>query len=178
MLFAQDEPEINYSRDRGEPVIELHFDHGVRVLGQKDETPYLRIFGDGYVVVHYPVYRKNAGTYSYNLDDEQLRDLLTRMSAQGVMEFDVAANERQRQSIRRANSSGVVTHVSDDTLTRLTITLDQYGRQSQFQKIVVWYGLENDAQTYRDMTELTQLRDAVVLLTQIAESSQRTRVPE
>ena len=53
-------------------VMQLTQDVGV----EGDDTPLLRIYGDGRVLVHFPVYMRRAGDYGLRLDSTELDGLL------------------------------------------------------------------------------------------------------
>ncbi len=75
--------QLQPSRAPGEPLLELSYRGGI--IAHPDPTPFVRVYPDGRVLVHYPAYMKRAGDYSMQLNDEQLRELLASFSNEGVL---------------------------------------------------------------------------------------------
>ena len=96
------------------------------LLANPDRTPRIRVYGDGEVLVHYPVYMKRAGDYRMYLNPGEVRRLLLTVS--GVIGFDakLAAQARREERLARFNATGIVTERSDEVLERIELKLDGF----------------------------------------------------
>jgi len=161
------------------PVIEMDRDIGLRVQGST--TPFLRIFADGTVLIHYPVFRKNAGDYELRISEQEVADLLASLSEKGVLSFDEqsvkqekALQERILQESRAQNGQPVLFERSDETLTIIKITLDSYQAADssqpvlEFQKRTAWSGIAWDAKQYPGLKAVQDLAMAVDVLDALA----------
>ena len=83
-----------------EPVI--HYQQNIHMLANIDDRPSLTVYGDGRVLVHFPVYMKRAGDYEMQLDETELVSLLQSLSANGVIDFD---EKKVKDNIRRTKNS-------------------------------------------------------------------------
>ena len=55
------------------------------------KVPRVRVYDDGLVLVHYPVYMKRAGEYKLTLTPEELRNLVKLVENEGFFQFDEQA---------------------------------------------------------------------------------------
>jgi hypothetical protein len=84
---AAAEPRFSFSRAAAAaPVLELGYSGGM--IANRDPTPFVRVFGDGRVVVHYPRYMKKAGDYTTTLSQEELEDLLRPFAEGRLLTLD------------------------------------------------------------------------------------------
>ncbi len=163
---------FSYQDSASAPVIVLDQDHGLRSNGP--DTPLLRIYGDGSVVVYFPEYRPNAGEYRMQISQEELTDLVALLSEKGMMTFvearvkqEKAELENEARALRAQNGQPVLFSRSDDTLTVIEISLDGYQAAeasqaiSDFEKRVAWYGAAHDARQYPSFEEIGNLMDVV-----------------
>ena len=79
-LRAEAPPEVQ------QPVLELRYEGGL--IQSPDPTPFVRVYPDGRVRVHYPAYMKRAGDYEMQLGDDELRDLLASFADQEVLTME------------------------------------------------------------------------------------------
>lgn len=72
-----------------EPLLELSYEGGL--IKDPDPTPFVRVFPNGRVLIHYPVYMKKAGDYELHLDDDELQQLLESFADQSMLDLDFNA---------------------------------------------------------------------------------------
>lgn len=159
---------FDYSRDKNFVVIEYSQSHDM--IAEVDPVPMLRIYGDGRVHVHFPVYMKRAGDYEMRLSDAQLQTLLGSMESKGILKFDQNKVRQLKilseKRIQAASPGGVVTILSDDTRSRFQVNLGTYissgtfTPQNNFAQAIEWKNLKWDAQKHKDISELGHAADA------------------
>lgn len=81
-LRAEAPPEVQ------QPVLELRYEGGL--IQSPDPTPFVRVYPDGRVRVHYPAYMKRAGDYVLQLTDDELHELLNSFADEEVLTMDPA----------------------------------------------------------------------------------------
>ena len=69
-----------------EPI--LAYQQNIDMLSAIDDKPTLRVFGNGRVSVHRPVYMKKSGDFEMQLSDAELVSLMRDLSNNGIMVFD------------------------------------------------------------------------------------------
>lgn len=141
-------------------VLQLREDVGIR---DADDTPLVRVYGDGRVRVHFPAYMRRAGDYELRLSAAALRALL-QAAAESLLPFDSAAMESRVRDLEAAERrNGRVVRVSDRTTTVLDVRYERYraaGDAIAFRdgvKRVAWTGLAGDARRYREVAALRDL---------------------
>lgn len=149
-----------------QPVIQ--YQQNIHMLSTVNDRPTFRVFGDGRVSVHYPVYMKMAGDYEMQLDEVELIDLLHSLSDNGVMDFDLdkhkAAMKSEKQSLR---SKGQYFAISDTVETIIEVRLDEYQKNnssktiSKFYKKFKWENLEQDAKRFKKLKALARSNGSV-----------------
>lgn len=173
-IFAQ--PQFEYSRDADAIIVELSQDIGM--LEDADPTPLLRIYGDGRVHVHYPVYMKRAGDYSMQLSEQEMRQLLSLLLGKGLIQFESEPVKKQMKDIDLARKQKklatgeqvVVNERLDEATTNIRLALESYQDQSAVMKNVVkeisWHGLLGSVKDYPEVEMIQNLAAAKdVLLT-------------
>jgi len=173
-------------------------------LANQDPTPLIRIFGDGRVLVHYPVYTPKAGEYELRLGPQELESLLTSMAAKGLATVDLQAaqglksSEEQllrsaaRDAARSEELLGVPVRdrtpelfmVADDSTTVFELHLTGYrpagnslAASATVDRSLSWRGLGTDAERYPDIEPIQQLRAAELELRTLLERADLRRVP-
>ena len=159
---------IAYSGSPDAVVIEYDVESAIKKI---DDTPLMRIYGDGRVHVHRQPYREGAGDYEMHLTEKQLADLLQLMHDNGALSFDTksVAQDLRASKAARANSArsgrAVLTERSDVEVTIIRVNLDAYqastnsARQSRVQKEIRCVDLRNNADEHPQVTALTDLAD-------------------
>lgn len=158
----QQQALIQYASTSALPVIEYTLVHNL--LADNDPAPLLRVYGDGRVRVHRPVYMKNAGDFEMQLSPLELDDLLGSLAADGIVDFDAAAARRERQQgiAQQRDSTGVLYEISDVTDTLITVRLEAYRSHpaapliSNLHKQLRWDNLEQDARRFSGNARLVR----------------------
>jgi hypothetical protein len=164
-----------------EPVIQ--YQQNIQMLSSVDDKFTLTIFGDGRVVVHYPVYMKKAGDYEMHLDMAELENLIQSFSTNGLMNFD---EKKARQSVtsheKALAAQGQFYTISDATETVIDITLDSYQENKRstevnnFNKRFKWKNLEHDARRYKNNSAIVKANSSVSQLKALMNDSRLVKV--
>ena len=149
-----------------EPVI--YYQQNIQMLANIDDRPSLTVYGDGRVLVHYPVYMKRAGDYEMRLDETELVSLLQSLSANGVIDFD---EKKVKQDVRgykkQLNAKGQFYEVSDAVETSIDIRLDEYQKNASSPKVknfktsFKWKNIEQDASRYKNNLAISKANNSV-----------------
>lgn len=132
------------------------------MIEEQDKQPMLRIFGNGTVRVHFPVYMKKAGDYEMQLSRDELQALLLFIEERGLLQFErsnVATLKKQMLN-RTISESKIINIRSDDAFTDIQINLDSYTSSEKsiaggkVVKRVSWPNLKWEAQQYSAITPL------------------------
>jgi hypothetical protein len=152
---AADLPLIQFSADATEPVIEYRIIQHMLLEQEPNPEPLLRIYGNGRVHAHFPVYMKNAGDFEFQLSRSKLNALLSSLSQDGVIDFDHAVVKAERKQLEdQQRAAGELHHISDTTETIIDIRLDEYQRNPAANRIrnlnkrFTWSNLEQDARQF------------------------------
>lgn len=164
---------IEHSEDPS--VLILKFDQKIDMIAEPKPTPLLRLYGDGKVLVHFPVYMKRAGNYEMQLSKQEVKSLLSSLEQKGVMKFDAAAcktlmRQAAQARLQEAIAKGELEtpiHASDDSLTVMEIHLVKYkpagvnmATSQNVTKKISWHGLRNNAKQNPEVSELKDLAAA------------------
>jgi len=160
----------------------VHYQQNIHMLSAVNDRPTFQVFGDGRVLVHYPVYMKMAGDYEMQLDEVELIDLLHSLSDNGVMDFDSdkhkAGKETEKQSLK---AKGQYFAISDAVETIIEIRLDEYQKNnstktiSNFYKKFKWENLEHDAKRFKKLKALEQSNASVSELKRMMKDPRLTK---
>ena len=155
---AQSSYELSSSPDV--VVLQLSEDVGIR---DADDTPLVRVYGDGRVAVHFPDYMRRAGDYELRLPEGAVRELVGA-AVEAIVPFDAAATESQLLALRTAErNQGLIVTVSDEATTILEVRFERYRAEGTGQDVrggvkrVVWKGLADDAGRFGDVVALRDL---------------------
>lgn len=148
------QPRFRFSTDAVEPIIEYVEVH--EMLAAPDPAPLLRVYGDGRVHVHLPVYMKRAGDYELHLPPAELNALIRSLAQDGIIDFDPVAVEQGRQQAiaQQRATAGTLSAISDATETVITVRLDEYQSAPAAAPILklnrrfAWKNLEQDARRF------------------------------
>lgn len=150
---AAGQPQFLFPAQAEVPVIEYRLVH--HMLADQDPDPLLRIYGNGRVHVHFPVYMKKAGDYEYQLSESELNALLRSLSQDGVIDFDHAAVTAERKQMEdQQRAAGELHYISDTTETIIDIRLNEYRRHPGARRIrnlykrFSWKNLEQDERRF------------------------------
>lgn len=155
---------FEYPHDANYVVIE--YTQSQDMIIDADPVPLLRIYGDGRVRVHYPVYMKRAGDYEMRLSDTQLQQLLNSLEQKGILSFSrnkVLELKKQSFSNKLLANNKILTTRSDSARSKFKVNLSSYQSatsrllQTDFLKSITWENLKSDALSH---PEITALKDA------------------
>ena len=143
-------------------VLQLSEDVGIR---DADDTPLVRVYGDGRVAVHFPDYMRRAGDYEFRLPEGAVQELVGA-AVEAILPFDSAATESQVLALQAVErSQGLIVSVSDEATTTLEVRFERYRPEGAAQdagdgfKRATWTGLTDDADRFRDVVALRDLAD-------------------
>ena len=159
-------------------------------LANQDPTPLIRIFGDGRVLVHHPVYTPKAGEYELWLEPTELEILLLSLLAEGLATFEPKSVESLKGSEERrrweaALDAGELPElfmVADDSTSVFELHLTGYqpaGAASisrEVHRTIAWLGLRTDAERYPEIAPLQQLRVVELELRALLERDDLRRI--
>ena len=141
-------------------VLQLSQDVGIRAA---DETPLVRIYGAGRVVVHFPDYMRRAGDYELELSPAAFEDLVGA-AVKTMLPFDSTATEALVVALEEeARDEGLLFSVSDEAMTTLEVRVERYRPEGAAEDVgesvkrVVWTGLGSDAERFGDVVALRDL---------------------
>jgi len=104
-------------------VLQLSQDLGIQ---DADETPLVRVYGNGRVAVHFPDYMRKAGDYELKLSAGAFRELV-RTAADVVLPFDSTATEALVLALEEeARDDGLLFSVSDEATTIPEVRVARY----------------------------------------------------
>jgi hypothetical protein len=157
---------FSFETDSIEPVIQYH--NIVDMIANRDERPTIKVYGNGRVQVHHPVYKKNAGDYEMQLSQQELILLLETFANDGLMDFDSAKTNQHKQTIDNAlKKQGKLYHISDSVTTHIIINLKGYKssktniHQDNFKKHIRLKNIEHDVKRYKTIGEIQKAGNSV-----------------
>lgn len=149
-----------------EPVI--HYQQKVQMLSAADDRLSLSVFGNGHVLVHFPVYMKKAGDYELWLSQPELVQLIQGLSSNGIFDFDHARVKGEKNSFDlKMKAKGQLHHVSDDLEIIVDIRLQNYQKtasspvQPNLVKRFSWKNLQQDARYYKNNQSIQSAAKAI-----------------
>ena len=160
----------------------VHYQRDIQMLANVDDRLSLSIFGDGRVLVHYPVYMKRAGDYEMQLGDAELAALLRSFSSNGLMSFDEKKIKARKKLLNKSlRSKGQFHAISDGVITSIAFEFDEYQKDKFSQKIqnfrkqVKWNNLEHDARRFKSMAGITKANKSASDLTGLMKDKRLVR---
>ena len=98
-----------------------------------DQTPLLRVYGDGVVRIHFPVYMKRAGNDTLQLSRSELQNLVASFVEGGLIDFSPEATRAQMRGLAAASRAQAparqprqLTTRSDETIVSIEVNLNRY----------------------------------------------------
>jgi len=163
---AQAQSFFDYPRTANFVVIE--YAQIITMIEDPDPTPLLRIYGDGRVLVHYPVYMKRAGDYEMRLDDTELQQLIASLELKGLFNYNKknVAQSKQQSRARQLATTPKAAIRSEDTYSVIKINLGSYMPANSrlatpnFKKELSLKNLKWDAKDYPDVIDLKNAASA------------------
>jgi hypothetical protein len=164
---------FDYPADPEHLILSYHRVHDM--IADADPTPLLRIYGDGRMHVHYPIYMQKAGDYELFLTQGEIQGLLASFEAKGLFTFDRRATLSRRQAAEAARkaASGEFFELSDNSHTVIQLHLTRYttGEKSfeDFAHLFSWANLAQEAKLYPQVVELGRVAEAEAELSALLE---------
>ena len=178
---AAQAPAVELPQSAAAVVVEYTVFH--QMLADNDPTPLLRVYADGRVRVHYPVYMSRAGDYETLLAPDELQGLLADLVADGVLDFDAEATLADRAAAAAAaRAAGRLYHVSDVSVTRIDVRVGSYRAPGtsqaipDFEKNVAWPNVYTDARRFAGVSGVQGLARAEERLRAIMQRDDLTRI--
>lgn len=175
-------PGFKLPADPNTPVIEYGLHH--HMLAEQDPAPLLRIYADGRVHVHRPLYMKQAGDYEFKLSPLELTGLIRSLALDGVIDFDrTRVEDRKQASEAQRRAAGQYFEISDTTETVITLRLAEYRQPGTAVPVqglarqVRWPNLDNDSRRYPDLPEIQGLATASARLHALLDDTRLRPVP-
>ena len=140
----------------------------IEMLSTTDDMPSLKVYGNGHVLVHIPVYMKNAGDYEMDFDDTRMVNLIQSLSTDGILDFDEQKTaDKVNASEKNLRAKGQFHTISDAVYSIVDIKLDEYQKSSSskkqtgFHKRFQWKNIEHDARRHHQISEITNAGIAI-----------------
>lgn len=157
---------FTFETDAIEPVIQYH--NIVDMIADRDDQPTMKIYGNGLVQVHHPVYKKNTGDYEMQLSQKDLISLLETFANDGLMDFDSAKIKQRKKTIDdELKKQGKLHHISDSVTTQIDINLKSYRssktaiQQSGYKKRIRLKDIEHDVKRYKSVSEIQKTGNSI-----------------
>jgi len=191
MLFAasvwspaqQSAPDFAFPADPNYLLLSFTYIHSM--LGDPDPTPLMRIYGDGRVHVHYPVYMQRSGDYELELGNLELRQLLLSLAETGAMSFDAQdVGQLRSLEVERLEQQNIMVHISDPTEMVIEVHFEWYKppgtsiQYDNFQKSIRWGNVAQEATLFPQVLELQGLAEAERQLQSILERDDLRRMED
>jgi hypothetical protein len=161
---------VGYAREANKIILEYTL--MISEIKDQEPTPLMRIFGDGTVNIHFPIYMKRAGDYYLQLSEQELEELVSFLDENGLFNFDAPKIRKQRnEKLRKLhaesikNDSEPVLFKTLDADTSIFIyNVEQYVtdhngslRVMPRRAKITWRGLKTDAKRFSSIKALTGL---------------------
>jgi hypothetical protein len=114
------QPTFEYSDAADKPIAELRYSGGM--IQNADNTPFVRVYGDGTVRVHRPAYMRNSGEYTLKLTPEQLQDIINNFASETVARTPVLRLDEPPNTVRSVAPTGPSDVIGDHNV-RAEVTL-------------------------------------------------------
>ena len=153
-------------------------------------TPLLRVYGDGLVRIHFPVYMKRAGDYTLQLNRRELQNLVASFVEDGLIDFSPEATRAQMRGLAAASRAQAppgqarqLTTRSDETTVSIEIRLRRYVppvglARDDVTAQIIWTGAQGDAADFATLATLQALATAERRLLALTEREDATRIPD
>ena len=149
------------------------------------EAPSIEIYGDGLVLVFYPVYMKRAGRYQMQLSDQQLDALLNDMHNKRIPDFNrEVVKQNMTTAAARQAQSGVLYYSSDPSTTIFELNLESYSPDlstktpAPISQKIIWSGLRSDARQFPEIQAVQSLYETHLQLLTLMEHPNLVKIGE
>lgn len=146
----------------------FEYERIISAIEDPDNSVRVRLYSDGYLTVHRPVFMRPSGDFSYQLSDTEMIQVLSRLKALNLDQFDPVGVSLmvQDERLEREYQSENIRYISDPEAIRLATYQTEPGllRNHQFS----YTGLKRDAILYPDIRQLVELDSAIQLLDRLS----------
>ena len=165
--------------DTSANVVILQYDQIPDMLKHPDITPILTIYGDGRVVTHIALYKKNSGDYAFALSPTELDSLIKFILEKNLHKFNIHSVRNQMKTIQHARQS----FYSESDLTQSVFTLnvisftDQSNKKITLQKAIKIKAenIQSFARKYPSISALQNLTAVEQRLQQLMNDPRRVK---
>lgn len=106
----------------------LQFSRKYDLLANGDNTPILRLYGDGRLLIHHPRGSKKAGDYILWLTPNEVQQLLAKLDRLGVMKMTARSGESVQTRLQAATTGGQLFEISDATHSIVEVHVTRVNR--------------------------------------------------
>lgn len=160
----------------------LTYQHEFGLMEEADNAVTLRVFKDGIVEVHYPIFMRLAGDYRYQISQPELENLALSLHQLGVDQFDADTTRQalafeKRAAFEAAQLPGqTVNFITDADLTHLQVENFSLSNTNLESNTFSFVGVRNEAQLYPQVTALQELSQALELLDTLTNDARMQRI--
>ncbi len=160
----------------------LDYQREFSMLEEADNSVDIKIFSDGTVQVHYPLFMRRAGDYRYQLNSDELDNILQSLRQLGVDEFNAAATrqalaQQQALALEAAQTGGgSMRIVTDPETTRVRIATSLIASVDVSEHAFSFSGVRHQAEIYPQITALGELASALNILDILATDQRMQRI--
>ena len=137
-----------------------------------DPTPRVRIYGNGRVVVHRPLYKSSPGDFEIQISNDELDELLRSFESCGWFEATSQSIKMLQHSAReeRLKATGSTPAWFDIGTTEVELRLEKYAmsgdpqESNQWSRSILAEELEMFAKDYLEVRELGALYECIAQL--------------
>ncbi|QFU74633.1 hypothetical protein EY643_02605 [Halioglobus maricola] len=143
------------------------------MLGNADPTPRIRVYSNGRVLVHFPVYMKKAGQYELWLSEAELEQLLT-LASKLVGNDGAVASARLDEALQtEAEATGFAQYRSDSMIETLDLNIEKFKAganvaATSMEETITWKHKEFSSAAYpqvQGLADMEALRNAIKEIT-------------
>lgn len=151
---------FSYEPTAEEPLLQLSYSGGM--IENPDPTPFIRVYPNGRVLVHYPAYMKKAGDYELELNESELAELMAAFADESILKLE---NEELMGMAAQARSTEDDLRVSNthQVSTILEIRADSFTREGEEEPTLLMVdrilSTEDLAATAAALPEVRRLND-------------------
>ena len=174
---SNDRPVVEYPASSKFVVLELRWTGPATI--DPEQGPFVRIHGDGRVLVRRPPHHREPGDFAAYLSPSDVQTLLTHCADMGLMSFDrkVVEQEQEAAAAKYRQRTGLRPGITDAGTTTLRIHLEGYkpavgGEVSEdFEQVASWHALSEVVTWYPEIKALSRFQQVVETLQLIRDAT-------
>lgn len=152
----------------------ISYQQDIQMLSATGDMPSVKVFGNGYVLVHLPLYLKKAGDYEMTLSEAELKALLRSMAGKKMFDFNKAAIDLNKKNYKKKlKNKGQYFEISDSLVTTIDLQFDEYQKNSSspviknYRKNIRWKDIDHDMKRFSSNPDITNFHDSVLMLKEL-----------